>query len=213
MSAKNQLQEECQRKRWELPRYHTEQIKGTPPHAPMFISIVEFNSQPYKGGACNTRKLAEQAAAEVALRSSKASKSDSVSKPHALAYAERAPNDFSRICLIDLENLPQASAHTFPPDCYVVGFVGKMHHYASAAQRAEVERQLDLRVIDSAVKDSADHLLSFEAGRLCGELLRIRRFDVAFNVFSRDHAAEATVVAIRNLGFTAEHYTDVLAFK
>jgi len=213
MSTKNELQEMCQRKRWELPRYNTKQVKGTPPHAPMFISSVEVDGQPYKGDACGTKTLSEQSAAMVALgRKGSTCTHSSSGKPHVLTYAERAPNEFSRMCLIDLENLPQASTHTFPSDCYVIGFVGKTHHYASGAQRAEVELQLDLRVIDCAVKDSADHMLSFEAGRLCAALHSGGR-QLEFNVFSRDHAAEATVAAIRTCGFVATHHVDISAFK
>jgi len=224
MSAKNALQESCQRNQWELPRYITEQVKGTPPHEPLFISIVEFNGHPYKGSPCKTKTLAEKSAAEAALgEGAKNQSADRTGRrapygarsPEGNAsltpYRERAPSEFSRVCLVDLENLPQASSHAFPRDCYVIGFVGKTHHYASGAQRAVVELQLDLRVIDSAVKDSADHLLSFEAGRLCAQLLSAGRF-VKFAVFSRDHAAEATVVAIRSLGFVAEHHVDISTF-
>jgi dsRNA-specific ribonuclease len=63
---KNQLQELAQRSCFNLPSYAC--IREGPDHAPRFKATVHFNGEAFESPAfCSTLRLAEHAAAEVAL--------------------------------------------------------------------------------------------------------------------------------------------------
>ncbi len=64
---KSRLQEYCQARRIPLPEYHTERVTG-PPHAPVFDISVTVNGKVLGRGRAASRKNAEMAAAEMALK-------------------------------------------------------------------------------------------------------------------------------------------------
>lgn len=59
-------------------------------------------------------------------------------------------------------------------------------------------------VIDSAIRDAADHLMSFEAGAI-GSSYAIHGRRLEFYIVTKDHVGEATCAALRGIGHTAWH--------
>jgi len=65
LSAKSRLNEFCQRRKLLLPSYDTRSVG--PPHSRLFKSTVTVADQVFSGEECNTKKVAEQRAGEIAL--------------------------------------------------------------------------------------------------------------------------------------------------
>lgn len=72
---KSFLQECCQAKRFNLPEYAVESITG-PPHAPVFKMTVIVNGSVLGRGEAPSRKNAEMAAAEMALKALEGEEAD-----------------------------------------------------------------------------------------------------------------------------------------
>jgi hypothetical protein len=129
-----------------------------------------------------------------------------------------SPDDIARNCIdsslivfIDIENIPQAVDMTYrtPVTTSVVGIVGHCH------SMADKQFPFYKYIVRSALKDAADHALTFIAGFTAGVINENMAFpDVdppierpVFIVLSRDHYAEATCWCIKQQGFEAIHLT------
>jgi len=84
---KSQLQHLCQKHRGSTPRYDLEGTRG-PDHAPSFSVFVSIADEPYGQGYGSTKKAAEQAAAEAALRRLEPELAEAEAEPK---LAEQAP--------------------------------------------------------------------------------------------------------------------------
>ena len=200
MSAKNELQEYCQKRKLSLASYNTVRLPNCPAHEPSFQSTVAVDGHHYCGSVAGSKVASEQSAASIALK-------DIAAAPQPKRLAYRMPERFDTILLVDAENVPLPPGARFVQNCWVIGFVAKCHHLA---QSKDLGAALELRVIDSAVADAADHLLSFEAGRL-STALASRGSAAVFYIVSRDHAAEATTIALQMSNVEAHHCTSVPA--
>ena len=200
MSAKNELQEYCQRHKQSLPVYNTARLPNCPAHEPSFQSTVLVAECQYSGGVAGNKVASEQSAASTALKAIAAA-------PQHTSPGYQRPDRFDTILFLDAENVPLPPGARFVENCWAIGVLSKCHHLAQSVQ---LSAALDMRVIDSAVADAADHMLSFEAGRM-SLALTSRGTRAVFYIVSRDHAAEATTVALQQADHEAHHCTSVPA--
>jgi hypothetical protein len=215
MSAKNELQELYQRRKETLPVYSTERVRGTPAHSPLWISTVTLHDGTTYSGSPYTKKgAAEISAAEVALLYVPGEVEVKVPDSGALESAKdvaRWCEDRTAICLIDIENIPQAVSMdqvNIPRGVFVLGFVGHCHPMALKPF------PFSKYIVKSSIADAADHALTFMAGYIASHLVSEDLGEELtplpkIIIMSRDHYAEATVWCLKQQGFIAYHVTSV----
>lgn len=215
MSTKNELQEFYQKRKETLPVYSTERVRGTPAHAPLWKStVILHDNRRFVGEPSAKKSTAELNAATVALEytpldlehAALANVSSLECEDIAMLCIDR-----STICLIDIENVPQAVSidlSTIPKRVFVLGLVGHCH------AMAQKPFPFGKYIVRSSISDAADHALTFMAGYIAshivsedlglGDTVRPKMI-----ILSRDHYAEATVWCIKQQGFRAHHVTSV----
>lgn len=199
MSNKNKLQEYFQKRNLPVPVYDTQKVGGQP-HNPEWVSTVVIDSKRYSSNTQSKKILAEQDVAEMILcmlENEEVKTSKKEIEP--LTFIEPSVldeiKDRKKIILVDLENCPQASeVIEIPKDTVIIGVIGHCHNLA--------QRSLPFYkcVIPSAMKDAADHALTFLAGYISRN---IEGQDIY--LVSRDHYAEITTLCLREMGINAFH--------
>lgn len=200
MSQKNKLQEYYQKRGLNLPVYDTKRHGGKD-HHPLWISTVnvgdnEFSSKPHK-----KKGKAEQEAAELALQfiSGKNEKIVQVETKEEIFFLHPNWKEklswCNKIFLIDLENCPHAAKLNCPDSTLMIGVVGHCHPLATQSL------PFAKSVINSAMKDAADHALTFLVGYLSTDLTNSHEVYIV----SRDHYAEITVACLKEMGINATH--------
>lgn len=208
---KNKLQNFFQQKGEKIPIYSTVKVGGTD-HTPIWQSTMIIKDKEYVSSLANKKIDAEKDVAEKVLKEICLEEKSTFSFPDFPLVSQTSPlthiltiaDKYKNICLIDLENLPKGInvLETFShPDYLVLGVLSHLHHLA------EHKSQFILK-IPSSVKDAGDHFLTFICGLLAGKVSSTATsVNTFFRIFSRDHYAEATVIAIRQIGLMAEHFT------
>uniref|UniRef100_A0A6C0EK98 DRBM domain-containing protein n=1 Tax=viral metagenome TaxID=1070528 RepID=A0A6C0EK98_9ZZZZ len=194
MSAKNKLQEIYQKRQLALPVYETVRVND---HWRSTVTLCD--NRTFVGEEATKKSVAESNVAQIALKAIPQERDES---PQALSQIplrelSRLCQDSKTIVLIDVENIPQSLESSFPSDVKVIGVVG---HCSSVAKKSFPFHKY---VVRSALRDAADHSLSFLAGFLAstsGE-------ETKFILVSRDHFAEITAFNLRSQGFQAHHVT------
>lgn len=178
MSAKNTLQELCQKHGWKHPSY-TSVCKG-PPHCPIWsteICMFPPNTPTIKFEGENqpTKKLAEQDAATKAL-------------PLFCTQPQEAILKITQktILMVDVENLPKFIAQLPPYQGHleIWGFVGKHHHLAGHNYGDDV-----VMVQSPSIRaDGTDTCMQLYVGMFLGE----NQYDT-YLIATRDHFGGALV--------------------
>ena len=216
-SEKNQLQEFFQKRKEPLPKYKTVQDDDSPPHAPVWISVITLpDGRTYIGDTAFKKSTAENSAAKMALKNlNNYSSNNLILQGDELTTPKEIVNrcwESELICIIDMENIPQAvylDPTIIPDNTFLLGIVGHCH---------SVSRKVfpfPKYIVKSAMKDSVDHAISYIAGFIAGTLVD-HTLDVCFRVsmprfliLSRDHYAESTVLFLKQQKFIATHVTTV----
>jgi hypothetical protein len=201
MSAKNRLQEIFQKIDYPLPQYYTQQ-EVSDDHLPQWISTVtivmdkdKWVTKEYKGEKCGKKKVAECSAALIALKEYKQPMQEEKRDTDLFSVLWE---NYRLIVLVDIENTPNISNLTnIPPDVLVVGVLGHCHNMATK------HMNFPKYVIKSALKDAADHALTFLAGMIS------QKANTEVLIISRDHYAEATVLCLQNLNIKSRHLPHV----
>ena len=162
MSAKNILQELCQKHGWKAP-FYTSMCQG-PPHRPSWgttlclyppniSQCISFNGEDQP-----TKKLAEQDAASKALS---LFFTQSIEPTMTLKFTKKT------ILLVDVENLPKFIGQLPPYEgpLEIWAFVGKHHHLASQ----EYDDSVTVVHSPSTRLDGTDSCLQICVGMLLGE--------------------------------------------
>lgn len=214
---KNKLQNFFQQKGQKIPSYSTKRVGGTD-NMPLWQSTVIIQDREYTSSPRNKKIDAEKDVAEKVLAelqtkpTEKPEEKISPSIPtSSLTHIISIVGKYKNICLIDLENLPKGVnvLETFShPDYLVIGVLSHLHHLAE-------NKSPFILKIPSSVKDAGDHFLTFICGILAGKVSSTDTSakDTFFRIFSRDHYAEATVIALRQVGLSAEHFTGLDFFN
>jgi hypothetical protein len=170
MNYKNLLQEYYQKQgpNQPFPTYKLIKDELQPDNSHIFTTelILPSTSSQYIGTG-NTKKESQQNAAEKAYTDI----CNMVSSPIQQLDVDTLPNyvtpdEIEQVVLIDIENMPQAlpPQHQYPPNTHIIGFISIYSPHYKKRQR--IQPYCDLRIIDSAVKDSADVALIYECGRI-----------------------------------------------
>lgn len=196
---KNKLQEYCQKHDFSLPKYSTKKVGGVP-HKPVWKSTVTVNDMTYTGNKEFLKKnSAEQDVARIAVENIREIKIEKkLSKKPVEFFSKIIITNlawYKHIFLVDLENQPHISGYNVPENILVIGVVG--HCHPLAGQDIGIEKC----VINSSVKDAADHALTFIAGMLSHHV----KEGQFLYIVSRDHYAEATVKCLQSMGIVASH--------
>jgi hypothetical protein len=92
----------------------------------------------------------------------------------------RAPTRPDVIVLIDVESVPDSVKKCYWSNLRVIGFLGKNHQYAQE-NGILVKNVMEVKIIDSSGRDAADHMLTFEAGRIVQMMDPIRTQEIQYN--------------------------------
>lgn len=207
MSFKNQLQEHYQKQKLPLPIYSSVRDTSSKDHEAMWISTVTLpEGEKFTSSSQSKKTVAECEAAEKALEylaflsetkldcdDGRNNDARNITTTNVVDFSPFSDNEYlkkvkngmyEKIILIDLENRPDfINVKRMPEDTIIIGVIGHCHALATK------ECIFPKYMIKSAVKDAADHGLSFLAGILS------QYIPVTTDVYivSRDHYAEATV--------------------
>lgn len=169
MNSKNRLQEIYQKKKEPMPKYKT-YLQGGKPHCPHFISEITVNNIKFVSEIYSNKKDAETDVAEKVL--------NYLDKIKSIDY-ER-PKLIDKVVIIDLENIPVISK-TFSPNTYVIGFMSKSSSPYSKIE--DYKNKMEIKIIDSSIKDATDTYIIFYTARLITELSK----NMNIYIVTKDH--------------------------
>jgi hypothetical protein len=216
-TAKNELQELCQKHCQSLPSYITENYKDG---YRAMVTMPEAKMGTFVSTEKRTKKLAEKDAALRALKELNKTNPelfDNLKRKKSivgfgknsvfLKYKPPPQNNVERIVLVDAESIPQSlTGSKFgkwnPLTDYLVGFAGYCSSQASAAQSKTFQQLCEFHITESPTADAADHALSFYAGRLAERYRSVPSSDRPLvMIISRDKFAATTVERLLDAGF------------
>jgi hypothetical protein len=104
---------------------------------------------------------------------------------------------YSTILLVDLENVPKAGKLKYRADVYVILVLSHNHAFycdlsGSGNFLYHLQENVCMEVIESSLKDAADHYITYLAGYLNG------RHSAEYMVLSRDIGGACTVACMKN---------------
>lgn len=189
MTAKSQLQVECQSKGIPLPHYVSAQTG--PAHCPKWKCQVNLEDAPVScviGDECETKKAAENSAAIKMLLRLSAGENSRPSSP-AVSRNRVLEVKIPTALLVDVENLPKLISQLpkFKGPLTIYAFVGKHHPHASTDFGPEV-----IKVISPSTRiDGTDTCIQVYAGKFLME----NKYEL-YLVATRDHFGSALVEII-----------------
>jgi len=197
MSAKNQLQEFCISKKYNMPRYESQSFG--PHHRPEWSSVVLVNELTFRSdGVYPTKVLAEQSAALVAFTSlNTPSSAFELKEIHVI----KPPN---WIILVDVENLKPPILLNKPIEYHIF-----LSDFASVDLSQYQSPISTIYKVDSSNSDAADHLMSFTAGKLLISRPEIRNYMIV----SRDKAMATLATLIQDEGCNVVHFKDLVSLQ
>ena len=195
MNPKNQLQEHCQKRGLELPKYKTKKVGGES-HQPEFRSSVTMNEMNMmtecEGDVFSSKKHAELSAASHML-----DRLEHIKTQNTVIYDNTEEDIY---IYIDIENIHIGDFmehHNFHGNFYITG-VATANHPAIK----KISQGIELRTIKSDHKDAADTLMIYEIG-LCIE----RGYNGTYIIVTKDHfAASLCEIINSDLGQISKAY-------
>lgn len=186
-SYKNKLQEWCQTNNKSLPIYSAEMYGE--PHDPKWIAQVSVEGKQYSSSTTYRSKvLAEQDAAQLAHLA--------ISSIRINPDLEKKMLEGDHVCFVDLENINYLI--TTKPDnikiyCYLSSY--------STVDTSSWEQFATIVKIDSAITDAADHLMTYEIGKLTHQIPKTTKIIIA----SRDKMSAVLTQLLINDGYQVTH--------
>lgn len=187
VSYKNKLQEWCQTNNKSLPVYTSESYGEA--HDPKWVAQVYVNDKKYESHTTYHSKVAaEQDVAQLALMA--------IASIRLNPEVEKKTLEGDYVCFVDLENINYLI--TSKPDnikiyCYLSSY--------STVDTSTWEKVATVVKIDSAIPDAADHLMTYEIGKLIHLLPTTTKIIIA----SRDKMSAVLTQLLTHDGYQVTH--------
>jgi len=202
-SPQNMLQEIYQKMGGKTPWYITEPARLTA--TPLWkSSVVLPDTGEYISGDMSARKVVAESSAAI--------KALSIIEERNRAAAEkrgeiRGQNmeKILEVVLIDIESIPKSLTIEPIPKVLMIGFISNQSPLKQKIGRASY----DIKIVTSSVPDAADHLLSFNAGKIAVNISE-RKNKVRFWIATSDHMGDAVVSCLTEDGWSAHRLTNNL---
>ena len=189
LPAKNRLQEYCQKRQLELPKYHTSKAGDLWESAVITCDGFMAKSDKYQ-----KKVQAENDAAEQALEKIKQYETYTEAT-HKAAHKYSAPQNPTCILLIDLENIPDAiNIQNDLENVKIMGFVNK-YNSGILKKRELIESKMELIIVETPGPNAADHALSFYAGYL----YHLHTSSFSDTVFGNEHTSSFSDTVFEHL--------------
>lgn len=189
-SYKNKLQEWCQANNKAFPEYSS--ISSGSAHNPKWTASVNVNDKVYTSVTSYSSKVfAEQDVAQLALMAI-----SSIRLNPELEKKILNNNEDKYICFVDLENINYPIISK--PDnviiyCYLSSY--------STVDTSTWEKVSNIFKIDSAISDAADHLMTYEIGKLVNQIPKSTKIIIA----SRDRMSAVLTQLLTTDGYQVIH--------
>lgn len=178
------------------PVYNTTRVGGAD-HEPLWVTELSYQNRHVETNVpMKSKKESEQLAAKILYTYlTKNTTHHSVEVPN----TELPPPNGRYQVFIDLENIQPDFTRIDTRDHIVYNMF--MSSF-STIDRAKYESYGPVYVIDSAVKDAADHLMSFTAGVMVTTL----DSDTSIIIVSRDQASQALTTIFKKYEYQTHHF-------
>jgi hypothetical protein len=189
MSAKNTLQEYCQKNNLPLPIYLTVRVSDTR-DSPLFESTTNFNQVTYRGLGTNKTAAEQDTAKQVCQILPQQS---SVKQNQPLSISQKYPNpmaipmsQYGRIYLIDGDNCHVTDEKLFDvSDSLYMYIIARNNTHPQPLLHQQKYSNCCVFVSETISRDAVDHLLTFFLGQLS-----ITQPDKHYYVVTKDHFGE-----------------------
>lgn len=194
MSAKNILQEFCQKNRLPIPVYFTNRISDIK-SLPIFESIITFNNVTYRAQGSNKVAAEKEVAQQVCKFLSTASQPQEFILCQKYTDLTKIPIDqYSQIYLIDGDNCHVINENVFQHStCLYIYFVAQNTTKPQPLTHQQKYANCCVFISESIGRDAVDHLLTFSLGQMS-----IIWSNKVYYVVTRDHFGECLKTFMKN---------------